>query len=614
MLLWINVAAHATTNDSVFTYSSKINGELVPMQHTKELVHQYNPTAQLGKYYAHRGNYGLPIQALVYTAPTNLLTTIAPTAMGAYLYTTANATYYDTKRPYTDIHWINGLKKEQYVRVIHTQNITPRWNVAIDFTRYRNKGYFLRHLANNAHFGASTVFRNKRSNYVLNGAYALNRLSMQENGGVNDTVFLTIGFVAKTSLTPLLAAASRIYKSNSFMLNQRFYPFYKADTSNKLTTVLPPHGLFINMVNKYTIARNNYIDAAPNPSFYSETNYNTVFTNDSNSVREQNNYVSLGYASAQSNDTLNNWQYSTSAGLGTQQGRINYFERIGVANTLLAVQRTTFNNTYTQWQAHANNAKLALGYNGQYVLTGYNANNVLNNVEAAYNLTHTHLLTAGVNNSVRRGDYFTNNYYSNNFKWDTNFVATQSTQINVGYTNSRYRFSVQAFSNTLHHHVYFDSLAKATQSTSTIVNNGIVVQWHARYKKLNWQANVTLQTNTTPTQLIAPHLLTRQLVYLQGKLFKNALPLQVGIDASYTNTYKGYGYMPATMLYYVSGTSINAYPFADFFVNASIGQARIFFKVEHFLSGVLGNNYFTTKNSPAADRNIKLGVYWYMYN
>ncbi|MBC7411337.1 MAG: hypothetical protein H7331_02635 [Bacteroidia bacterium] len=604
------------TLDSVFSYRSKMYSELQSVNHSKSLLHQYNPVSQLGKYYAHLGNYGLPMQSLLYKAPSSLLTTFTPASMSAYLYTTDSSNYYDTKRPYTDIQWINGLKKEQYLRLIHTQNITPRWNVAIDFKRYRNKGYLVRHLANNAHFTASTQYKSKNNKYQLNGAYSLNRLSLQENGGINDTVFLNIGFVDKASLPPILTLAARVSKSNSFMLNQRYYFVGNKDTSIKKNSAIIAHGVYFNLQNNYSVLRSHYVDNAPAPNFYATTNYDSLYTNDSNSVRIHNHLLALGYSSKTPHDSLQRWKYDTYIGGGVQQGIINYYNRRGVIAKpqLFKIQHTTFNNTYLQWQAQASNYKCNIAYNGQYNIAGYNGNNVLNNFVANYALTSTHVLSASINNTLRKTDYFNNEYYSNNYTWKNNFASTASTQLNVGYTNTKYRVSIQAFANKIQGYIYFDSLAQATQSNATILNNGLILSWHARYKKINWQSNLTIQTNTTPQQFVAPAILTRQLIYLQGSLFKNALPLQIGFDGSYMSSYKGYGYMPATMQFYNSNTIINPYPFVDFFINASIGQARIFIKAEHFLSGVFGNNYFLAKNSPAHDRAIKVGIYWYLYN
>ncbi|MEQ1732347.1 MAG: putative porin [Bacteroidia bacterium] len=616
LILSVSTVLATGTVDSVFTYKSKINTELQPVNHGKSLLHQYNPVTQLGKYYAHLGNYGLPVQSLLYKAPSSLLTTFTPASMSAYLYTNDSANYYDTKRAYTDIQWINGLKKEQYLHLIHTQNITPRWNVAIDFTRYRNKGYLVRHLANNAHFTASTQYKSKNNKYQLNGAYTLNRISIQENGGINDTVFLNIGFVDKASLPPILTLAARISKSNSFMLNQRYYFVGNKDTAIKKTSVTPPHGLYLNLQNNYSVLRSQYVDNAPATNFYANNNYDTLFTNDSNSVRVHNHLVALGYSSKTHHDTLQRWKYDAYIGGGMQQGIINYYIRRGAIAKpqLFKIQHNTFNNTYLQWQAQASNYKCNITYNGQYNLAGYNGNNVLNNLVANYALTSVHVLSTSINNALRKTDYFNNEYYSNNYTWKNNFASTASTQFNVGYTHTKYRVSLQAFANKIQHYVYFDSLAHPTQSNATILNNGLTLSWHARYKKINWQSNLTLQTNNAPLQFVAPAVLTRQLVYLQGSLFKSALPLQVGFDGSYMSSYKGYGYMPATMQFYNSTTTINPYPFVDFFINASIGQARIFIKAEHFLSGVLGNDYFLAKNSPGHDRAIKVGIYWYMYN
>ena len=37
--------------------------------------------------------------------------------------------YYHTRTPYTEVNVLFGMKKEQYSRLLHTQNITKQWNI-----------------------------------------------------------------------------------------------------------------------------------------------------------------------------------------------------------------------------------------------------------------------------------------------------------------------------------------------------------------------------------------------------------------------------------------------------------------------------------------------------
>ena len=55
---------------------------------------------------------------------------------------------------------------------------------------------------------------------------------------------------------------------------------------------------------------------------------------------------------------------------------------------------------------------------------------------------------------------------------------------------------------------------------------------------------------------------------------------------------------------------IEGFPAVDFFFNAKIRQARVFFKLENANSILLGNNNFTAPNYPYRDFVVRFGIVW----
>ena len=69
--------------------------------------------------------------------------------------------------------------------------------------------------------------------------------------------------------------------------------------------------------------------------------------------------------------------------------------------------------------------------------------------------------------------------------------------------------------------------------------------------------------------------------------------------------------MPATGQFYLqSQNKLGNYPFVDFFLNAKIKSVRVFVKVDHLNSGLMGNNYMITPHYPYNDRMYKIGISW----
>src|SRR4051812_12481061 len=52
--------------------------------------------------------------------------------------------YYKTRTPYTELFVVFGMKKEQFSRILHTQNINKQWNIALNMLRLRSEGFYQR--------------------------------------------------------------------------------------------------------------------------------------------------------------------------------------------------------------------------------------------------------------------------------------------------------------------------------------------------------------------------------------------------------------------------------------------------------------------------------------
>jgi len=70
-------------------------------------------------------------------------------------------------------------------------------------------------------------------------------------------------------------------------------------------------------------------------------------------------------------------------------------------------------------------------------------------------------------------------------------------------------------------------------------------------------------------------------------------------------------WMPATREFYNQNEykSVN-YPYIDVFLNVRIKRARLFIKMDHVNSGLMGFNYFMIPNYSYVDRAFRFGVSW----
>ena len=59
-----------------------------------------------------------------------------------YFFLPEQALFYNTTKPFTQIFYSMASKQEQFIDVLHTQNINPRWNMAFRYRKINSLGFF----------------------------------------------------------------------------------------------------------------------------------------------------------------------------------------------------------------------------------------------------------------------------------------------------------------------------------------------------------------------------------------------------------------------------------------------------------------------------------------
>ena len=137
-------------------------------------------------------------------------------------------------------------------------------------------------------------------------------------------------------------------------------------------------------------------------------------------------------------------------------------------------------------------------------------------------------------------------------------------------------------------------------------------------REFNWRGfalnNTVMYQNVLSGDSVfnVPEFITRQSLYYQDHIFKNALFFQTGVNLKYFTTYNSNGYDPVLAEFYVQNEQeIGNFPMVDLFFNAKIRQTRIFVTWEHF-NALFSNTkqYFSAPGYPYRDSLIRFGLVW----
>ena len=154
-----------------------------------------------------------------------------------YSYTPETLPFYNTKTPYTELaYWgtlfANKKMEEANIKFLHTQNLTPSFNINFLYQRYGSAGMLESERTDNRTLAITGNYLGKR--YVAQGGYLFNRIKRDENGGISDPSMVLDTLVDAKVIPITLNDADNTLKRNTFFHTHSYgIPFkflQKADT------------------------------------------------------------------------------------------------------------------------------------------------------------------------------------------------------------------------------------------------------------------------------------------------------------------------------------------------------------------------------------------------
>ena len=149
-----------------------------------------------------------------------------------YSHTPENMPFFNTKSPYTELAYWGTIfafkdKEETNVRFMHTQNITPEWNLAVLFQGWKAAGILEKEATANNSLEITTNYLGKR--YVMNAGFIHHNINREENGGIQDSYMVRDTTVdAKTIAVNLQNARNKLSR-NTFFINHSYDILLESD-------------------------------------------------------------------------------------------------------------------------------------------------------------------------------------------------------------------------------------------------------------------------------------------------------------------------------------------------------------------------------------------------
>ncbi|HEX4876646.1 MAG TPA: putative porin [Chitinophagaceae bacterium] len=579
------------------------------------------------------GNLGNASRSLLFSPVMKAGFTPGFNAFDIYMWKMQQVRFFNTTRPYSELNYQIGSRVEQMIDLLHTQNLKPNWNIALQYRLINAPGFFKNQKTNHNNYLLSSFFQsgNKRySNYfVLLG----NKMQSAENGGIkdnkdflNDPIYkdrfniqTKIGGDDPFSSNFFTTKISTGNKYNEFsaLLRQQ-YDFGKKDSLVTDSTVVPLFFPRLRLEHNFRLDQNKYIfqDFLADSVYY-KTYYDTALRSplDTFLVRESWKIITNDFSIYQYPDIKNLKQF-IKMGVTVQnftgefyRGKNNFYNLSG----------------HAEYRNKTRNQKWEIEANGRLYFTGLNSGDYEAFVSlqgfAGKKLGYVQL---GFENVSRTPSFFydsRSSFYL--MKTVQDFKKENTTHLFASYFLPSFKFRLTGHYYLLTNYTYLEDFYLLKQESTLFNVFQLSLQKTVRIgKKWNWHAEVYFQQKIGDGPVNLPVIYTRNRIAYEGDLgFKN-LDFAGGLEVRYRAAYKADGYSPVLGKFFFQDnvTIRNELPDISAYVHFRIKPFKAFIRFENLNTARNLDGFSFTRNNLVAPGyalpglQIRTGVYWSFVN
>ncbi len=581
------------------------------------------------------GGLGQATQAISYFKRADYYNFSFAQPYDAYIYTMQNAPFYNVKKPFTQMTYLESGQKtyrEVNFGITHTQNINPSTNFTIDYQSRGTKGLYQRQDTKNHNL--ATTFAHTGRRYSIHAGYLNNTIKTEESGGVTglwtirDSIFeMPIGVPVKLQD----AEATNHYRNNTLFVKQSYgiplQSFTERDFSMADKTALyVGHSIEYSTWSKvYSDVKASYTDdrAYRNESgeYESETYYyydnwylNADMTRDSIRERVLSNRL---FVQAQ--------PWGRDAIVATLDGGIgfdlNAYSQMGLDGYLTGEADRETRSSWFIYGSAEGKFRRYLKWGGEMKIfpTGYRAGDMTIGGDialSAYIRNRPITLSGEVKIERRSPSYWEENLVSNHYIFTDPLSTVNDTRFDVNLSIPDWNLELGFRTSMVDNLIYYDTNSQITQASGVVTVAEIYGRKKFTLGGLNLDHRFSAQSSTDQYAAPVPDLSAFLSYYYEFNVVKGVLRMQLGVDGRYTTKYYMPDYNPALSTFFNQrDEELGDYPYIDGYVAAKWKRMRILVKYQHLNNNLFGNDeYFSVANYPLNPGMFKLGISWGFYD
>lgn len=594
-------------------------GNIEEIDTTTLLTSYYSPLDKKFSLYQTLSNSGLANKKLTLSYPFTTGLNPMIKAFSSNIRTKDNILFPIIHQPFSDIKYMMGGNKEQHLEILFSREFIPNLFITLNYDIDFSPGIYKRTKTHNSFFDGNIRYNTKNNRYGITGYYFLNKLDLQENGGiVNDSIFNNNIETDRSIIDVNLNNATNLIKVSGFGINQYFNILSPNKKTKEDTTTIYKN-------RKIDIGRINYaFNYQSNHAVYQDEDPISIFYHNYDKVLDSTHTFDSVYF-----HTIENELYWNTLGYKKYNNDIPFYLSFGIKHsfTYHAGFRDYNTNEWFNKQRLSNlsaNADIIINLfkstrisgNSEIITNGYHAGDfVINGQWKQFLGTYKKnigALTFNVNLNRQSADWFEEYYYSNNFRWDNNFDPTTTLILQGSYELPFLTIGIK--NTTINNYIYFGTNVKPEQHSGALNISSLYSTFDVKINKFEFVGFASLQATDNNDIIHIPNFQAKAKFAYNITLVKNISMMQPSIIINYFTEYYADAYMPALRTFYLQNdTKVGNFPYIDLCVTFKIKRANIFVQYTNMYSLTKDYRYYTTPHYPMRDSRFCFGVKWRLY-
>lgn len=608
------------------------------LQRFDSSVHDFYDRFPIPPNYAYLGNTGNAARNLIFTPILHAGFDAGFHAYDIYRYTLSETRFYNTTRPYSELGYLLGGRSEQMINLLHTQNIRPNWNAALQYRLINSPGFFQNQNSNHNSYRFSSWYQSRNKRYSNFFVVVANKLTSSENGGIRtDLPYLDSASYQDRSGIPVKLGepglttrnffSTRIptgtkYSDRHIMLRQQYDLGQKDSLVVNDTTVIPLFYPRLRFEHTLTLSNNTYRFEDANPdSGYAVYQLYGIDSAHPFYLQDKWQEIVNDFSIYTFPDKKNPQQFLKLG--GTLQNLSGIFDTSRSASQR---NESLFNFlAHGEYRNRTRNQKWDIEAFGNLYLAGYNAGDYDAYISLKRLISkQLGFLQLGFRN-VNRTPSFIFDQRSSFWK-QKDPESFNKENISVAFASveqPRYRLRLSGSYYLISNYTYFKGINERGQETGLFNLLQLTLEKQITlYKNWQWRTMVVLQQKAGSAPLNVPLLFTRNQVGYEGNLGFPNLRTAFGVDIRYHTPYKADAYSPFLgQFYFQDTTRISNTPDVALYLNFRIKSFTAYVRAENlntyrFAGTNTGftNNNFAAPDYPMPGLLIRVGIFWSFVN